>query len=455
MPELPEVEVIRRNLETVLKGDTITNVTVFYRPIVSNNKDFEAKLINQKIHSVERQGKYLKFILDDYCLISHLRMEGKYFMDEKIDPKHTHVVFQLKSGHELSYHDTRKFGRFELIPIDEKDTYLNLSKKLAKDPDKIDFQEFYSKIKKSHLSIKELLLDQSVIAGIGNIYANEILYLSKIHPDKRGFLISINEAKEILENSIKVLNLAIKMGGSTIDTFESLGHRGKFQQYLNVHGKENQNCPRCGEKIIKIQHKGRGTYFCPSCQKSYVIGLTGGIATGKSTVSNYLKKLKIKVIDADQIVHNLYQDHDFLKKIDKIFKVLEEDKLNKEKLKNEVFNNKRKLKKLESIIHPLVFEKIEKSYQKYHEHIVVLDIPLLFETNYQKYDQSLLIYTNESIQIDRLMKRNHLTRKEAIKRIRLQLPLKEKKERATYTISNEDSKEKLYEATLNYLLSLK
>lgn len=289
MPELPEVETIRRNLNTVLEGEVIRDVLVYYRPIVSNDNTFETKLKGQRIHKVEREAKYLKFILDDYLLVSHLRMEGKYFMDAPLN-KHIHVVFNLSSGHTLSYEDTRKFGRFELVDIKYKDTYLKDIKGLAKDPDTLDLNTFYSSFKQRSKTIKEILLDQSIIGGIGNIYANEILYLSKIHPAKKGFLISKDEAKTLLTNSNLVLNKAIEMGGTTIDTFESLGHKGEFQQELNVHGKTGEICKVCGTKIIKFQLKGRGTYICPKCQPSYVVAITGGIATGKSTATNYLRK---------------------------------------------------------------------------------------------------------------------------------------------------------------------
>src|SRR5690554_6157343 len=146
MPELPEVETIRKNLNKILINETIKDVVVYYRPIVSNDITFETKLRGQQIKKVEREAKYLKFILDDYLLISHLRMEGKYFMDV-LPTKHIHVVFHLESGHTLSYEDTRKFGRFELVDIKYKDTYLHTAKGLQKDPDSIDLDSFYNGFK--------------------------------------------------------------------------------------------------------------------------------------------------------------------------------------------------------------------------------------------------------------------------------------------------------------------
>ncbi|VEU82643.1 DNA-formamidopyrimidine glycosylase [Acholeplasma hippikon] len=451
MPELPEVESIRRNLETVLKGETIKDVKVFYRPIVSNMMDFEEKLIGQTIKRIDREGKYLKFILDDYMMISHLRMEGKYFMDKDHD-KHTHVEFYFESGHKLSYHDTRKFGRFELVDVSFKDTYLNNHKKLALDPQNLDLETFYQAIQSKNKTIKEILLDQSIVGGIGNIYANEILYLSRIHPAKKGFLINYQEAQTLLENSIKVLNRAIELGGTTIDTFESLGHKGEFQQELNVHGKAGHYCKHCGDKIIKIQLKGRGTYFCPTCQKSHVIALTGGIASGKSTVSNYLIKKGFKVLDSDLFVRNLYLDKDFRLMIAKKFDSFKDNDLDKEKLASIIFNDKKNKKKLEKIIHPLVFKYLDDEIINNYEHLLFLDIPLLFETKYKNYDESLLVYVPKKIQLDRLMKRNNLSEMEANLRINNQMSLEGKKKLATYVINNKGTLKDLYKSIDNYLL---
>lgn len=450
MPELPEVETIRRNLLEILKDDVITEVIVHYRPIVSNDINFEEKLCNQKINDIQREGKYLKFILNDYMLISHLRMEGKYFMDYEKD-KHTHVEFILKSNHKLSYHDTRKFGRFELVDIKEANIYLNKKKSLQKDPKDIDFRVFFEGVKSKNKTIKEILLDQSVIGGIGNIYANEILYLSKMNPAKKGFMVKEEEARELLNNSNIVLDKAILMGGSSIDTFESLGHKGMFQQELNVHGKQNEPCKRCGSLIKKVQLKGRGTYFCPVCQKSHVIALTGGIASGKSTASSYLIKKGFQVIDADQIVKDLYNDEEISLFIAKKFNALTNDKLDRVKLGNIIFSDEKKRKQLEKILHPLVFQKIDFEISNSLEYLIFIDIPLLFETKYSKYDESLLIYLDQENQIDRLMKRNNLSKEEALLRIKSQMSLEKKKKLANYVINNKGTISMLYEAIDKYL----
>ncbi len=450
MPELPEVETIKRHLNLLLTHDVIVKVDVFYRNIVSNDKDFETKLVNQTIHEVKRSAKYLIFILDDYMLYSHLRMEGKYFYDELPD-KHTHVVFHLKSGHKLSYHDTRKFGRFELV--DKKDglTYLKEQKKLASDPDSMTLDEFYQGVVNKSKTIKEILLDQSVIGGIGNIYANEILYSAKIHPAKKGFLISRNEADLLLKTANDVLNLSIQMGGTTINTYESLGHKGLYQRHLNVHGKTGEVCTRCGSIIDKVMLKNRGTYYCPTCQKGVVIGLTGGIATGKTSAVNYLKKKGFMVIDSDEIVRNLYKDEAFSQMIGKKFNALNEGKLDKKLLSSIIFKDNKQKRLLEKIIHPIVFSTIEEAVSKSFEHLIFLDIPLLFETKFKGFDTSLLIDTDESLQLERLIQRDHLRIDEALDRINSQMSLVKKRKLADKIIRNDGSLKALYLKIDDYL----
>lgn len=274
MPELPEVETVRRVLKTWVIGKTIKSVDVFYEKIIENIDfiSFKNKIINQKINDIGRIGKYLLFILDDYVLLSHLRMEGKYYlikdgkMDEKTN-KHKIISFPLDDGTSLLYHDVRKFGRMKLL---DKSSYGDDEslKRVGKEPFEIKDSELYEKIKLSNKTIKELLLDQSNMAGLGNIYVDEVLFASKIYPLKKGREINKKECKVIIENSIKVLNKAIELGGSTIKSYHS-GNKvdGRFQNELNVYGKKGEKCPYCSSKIEKIVVGGRGTHYCPKCQK--------------------------------------------------------------------------------------------------------------------------------------------------------------------------------------------
>ena len=271
MPELPEVETVRRGLIQKVKGKKIINCKVLWDGIIAypDKETFIKEITNQTINDIERRGKFLLFILDDYCLTSHLRMEGKYFIKKPTEPlsKHDHVIFTLDNDQELRYNDTRKFGKMHLTKKDE----LNKSpiSKLGKEPWDKDLDIKYLKEKlQRKLPIKTLLLDQSIITGIGNIYADEILFLSKINPETKGIDLTNKNLQSIIDNTKTILEKAIEMGGTTIHTYTAVdGITGRFQQELLVHGKKDLPCPNCKTKIIKTVVNTRGTYYCPKCQK--------------------------------------------------------------------------------------------------------------------------------------------------------------------------------------------
>jgi len=274
MPELPEVETVRNVLKLWVNGRTIKSSDIYYERVLENIafSEFKDKIVNQKIHDIDRIGKHLIFVLDDYVLLSHLRMEGKYYLvennelDEKQN-KHKIISFTLDDNKTLLYHDVRKFGKMKLL--DKKD-YLKdeTLAKLGKEPFIMDKKELYEKIKNSNKPIKELILDQTVMAGLGNIYADEVLFLSKLNPLKKGKEISLNKCQTIIDNSVVVLNKAIEAGGSTIRTYHSGNNvDGRFQNELNVYGKKGEKCPVCSSAIEKKVVGGRGTHYCPKCQK--------------------------------------------------------------------------------------------------------------------------------------------------------------------------------------------
>ena len=268
MPELPEVETVLRTLETKIKDKEITDVKILYAPIVEGDvRTFRKKIRGQHFRNFDRRGKFLIFGLDDITLVSHLRMEGKYYILSKEDPidKHTHVIFYLDDGTELRYHDVRKFGRMELI--EKKDDYADF-KDLGPEPFSRDFNLKYCKgyLENKKKPVKEVLLDQSFVAGIGNIYADEILWDIKVHPLRSASGLSDEEIKALIGSTRKILKKAIKAGGTTIRSYtSSLGVTGRFQLSLNCHTIDK--CKRCGCDIVKIRVGGRGTYYCPSCQK--------------------------------------------------------------------------------------------------------------------------------------------------------------------------------------------
>ena len=273
MPELPEVETVRQGLKKLLLGRIIKRVCVYYDGIIEYPSvlEFTSNIENQRINDIDRYGKWLIFVLDDYYLLSHLRMEGKYFIKDASDElnKHEHVVFKLDNDSELRYMDVRKFGKMHLIPKDKiKDIGPLIDLGLEPWDKKLDISYLRDKYKNKKLPIKSVLLDQSIIVGIGNIYADEILFLAKINPYMRAMDLDDNDLFNIIKYTRKVLERAISEGGTTIRSYSSVnGVHGLFQQELNVHSREGEQCPSCGNKIVKVKIGGRGTYYCEKCQK--------------------------------------------------------------------------------------------------------------------------------------------------------------------------------------------
>jgi len=267
MPELPEVETVRRTLEPILKDKTIVDVAVYHQNMVET-PDFIEQLKNQTIKSIDRMGKFLIFKLNDKVMISHLRMEGKYFLtDPRKKHPHEHVVFYLDNGQTLIYHDVRKFGKFQ---IRSYENYRKVSPllKLGPEPKEANPQVIYKQLKKRHITIKQALLDQHVMAGLGNIYVDETLFRAQLHPQKNTSTLTKKQVESLVKHAIDVLNHAIELGGSTIRSYyATIGVDGKFQNELKVHTKKDEPCPVCQTQIIKIKVGGRGTYVCPRCQK--------------------------------------------------------------------------------------------------------------------------------------------------------------------------------------------
>lgn len=271
MPELPEVETVKETLKKELLHKKILKTKVYYPKMIEypDITQFEKEMTNQKIIDIKRRGKWLMFELEENYLLSHLRMEGKYFFHNPKEPigKHEHISFLLDDGRELRYHDTRKFGRMYFIKKEEATNQKPLSE-LGFEPWDSNLTPSYLKehFQKKTLPIKTVLLDQSIIVGIGNIYDDEILFRSHISPLKPAKELTTQELEHIIQNTKEVLEQAILKGGTTIRSFESSkGVHGRFQQELLVHGKEI--CPNCKKKITKIKIGGRGTYYCTDCQK--------------------------------------------------------------------------------------------------------------------------------------------------------------------------------------------
>ncbi len=272
MPELPEVETVRRTLVKLVEQKQIAEIQVFWPKIIANvsGSAFSQALKGEHFLKFERLGKYLIFKLTNYQLIVHLRMEGKfYYYPQAVEKeKHSYAIFTFTDGSELHYHDVRKFGKMYLYASDVQPSVLD---KLGYEiwDERLTPEYLLRKFKNRTTALKTALLDQSIIAGIGNIYAAEICYLLKLHPATPVKTLNLTEVTNLIAITKKILDQAILAGGTTVHSFTSaLGITGLFQQKLAVYGKEGTNCPICGTELQKIKLNQRGTVFCPHCQKS-------------------------------------------------------------------------------------------------------------------------------------------------------------------------------------------
>jgi len=272
MPELPEVETVRRGLEKLILGKKISNIDIRYPKMIKTDlHEFQKAMPGQVIQSMGRRGKYLLFYLSDKILISHLRMEGKYFYypDQVPERKHAHVLIHFEDGGTLVYEDVRKFGTMELLAPELLEAYF-ISKQLGPEPTEEDFDlgRFKLALKRSKKPIKSHLLDQTLVVGLGNIYVDEVLWRAKVHPARISQSLTAQEARKVHDETINVLDQAVEKGGSTIRTYtNAFGEDGTMQEFHQVYDKTGQACSRCGSIIEKIQLGGRGTHFCPECQR--------------------------------------------------------------------------------------------------------------------------------------------------------------------------------------------
>ena len=268
MPELPEVETVSQSIKKHLINQYFYSITVNWGKTLHNFsiKDFNAKIKNKIIKNVYRRAKYIIIDLEDILIAVHLRMTGKLYAVNAIDKNKKHLSLYLQfSDKYLVFEDTRKFGRFYMFEnIDYLDSKLGiepLSESFSKD-------WILENINKRNRQIKPLLLDQSFICGIGNIYADEALWYAKIHPLSISSRISRKKLLKLREGIIKVLSESIKRGGTTIrDYTYNFSYVGNYALKLNVFGKEDKECSRCNSIIIKTKVAQRGTHYCPKCQK--------------------------------------------------------------------------------------------------------------------------------------------------------------------------------------------
>jgi len=279
MPELPEVETVRRQLEKEIKGTTIKDIVVnFSGRLNLSAKKFSQILIGKKFLGVDRRAKLLIFKLSsDFFILAHLKMSGRFIVTPTPNPsprvggeKHTHVIFKLSGGRELYWNDVRKFGFLKLVDKNGLKKYLEAQ---AYGPEPFDKSFTWKKMAMCLRSapkkkIKPHLLDQTCIAGIGNIYACEALWLAKIHPLTLIGKISDAQIRLLHHGIVSIMKASLKARGTSADSYvDAFGEQGGFEKKLKVYGREGKPCSRCKTILKKEKIGGRGTVFCPECQK--------------------------------------------------------------------------------------------------------------------------------------------------------------------------------------------
>jgi formamidopyrimidine-DNA glycosylase len=287
MPELPEVETVRIGLSALLPGKRVIDVAYDWPKGFPNTaSDIDTYLVGARITEVKRRAKVLIIELDsEYSLVIHLKMTGQLvFRGEQhfgaghpnrsligeLPDKSTRVTFTFEDGSKLFFNDQRKFGWIRLLPTAEV-PMIDFFQKVGPEPLADDFtaKDFIQRLhRRSNSGIKAVLLDQTVVAGIGNIYTDESLWSAKIHPLAK--VSDLNDANltTLYDELVKVLRLSIEKGGSTDRNYvDAEGRRGSYLTFANVFRREGQPCPRCGTTIVKLRVAGRGTHICPHCQK--------------------------------------------------------------------------------------------------------------------------------------------------------------------------------------------
>lgn len=273
MPELPEVETVRRGLTRLVVGRKVLGTEVRWEKTISGMapEEFDAELVGRTIEKVDRRGKYLLFRFSGgLTMVSHLRMEGAYYtVPAGTEPgKHDLVTFHLDEGIDLFYRDTRKFGRMNLVPDADALQVAGLAK-IGPEPTEKDLSLAYmvSEFGKSRMHVKPFLLDQSHIAGLGNIYVDETLWQSQIHPLTAANKLTEDELARLRENIIHEITRATEHHGTTVHSFTTaFGEAGEFQNELQVYGRVGEPCLRCGHPLEKMKVAQRGTTYCPICQ---------------------------------------------------------------------------------------------------------------------------------------------------------------------------------------------
>ena len=278
MPELPEVEVVRRGLQAHVVGRTITAVRVHHPRAVRRHEagpaDLTARLLDARITGTDRRGKYLWLTLDDgdFALVVHLGMSGQMLLGTVPNAGHLRIAAVLDDGTTLSFVDQRTFGGWQLADLVNVDGSVVPAPvaHLARDPldPRFDFESVVNVLRRKHSEIKRQLLDQQVVSGIGNIYADEALWRAKVNGARIADTLTRSKLTAVLESAAEVMRDALAQGGTSFDSLyvNVNGQSGYFDRSLNVYGREGKPCRRCGAVVRREKFMNRSSYYCPRCQ---------------------------------------------------------------------------------------------------------------------------------------------------------------------------------------------
>ncbi|MCI0641685.1 MAG: bifunctional DNA-formamidopyrimidine glycosylase/DNA-(apurinic or apyrimidinic site) lyase [Gemmataceae bacterium] len=272
MPELPEVETVVRDLRGPLVGKRIAALVVSRKALRRPwRRAWNKSLIGRMFRSVERRGKWIMLDVEGPMLLVHLGMTGQFTVCSAEDPRqdHTHLVFSLdKGGMELRFRDIRRFGSATLFPDLDALTKSFVEDRLGPEPFDLDPVYWRQALAKTSRNLKAILLDQRVVAGVGNIYADESLFEARLHPTRLGKNLKLREIDRLREAIVAVLSRAIERRGSSIrDYVGGSGLQGKYQDEFRVYGRTDEDCWTCGTAITQFRLAGRSTHCCPRCQK--------------------------------------------------------------------------------------------------------------------------------------------------------------------------------------------
>ncbi len=409
MPELPEVETVIRELRPALVGKTFSDPVLLYSPLVKTDcSSFLNTLKGKTILSLSRKGKFIVFHLSEKKkLIFHLRMEGKLFVEKTENHSVKHLTLFMPFEKEeigLAFYDVRKFGCLYYLNENEEGPL----SKVGKEPFDIDENELYNLYHTKKDCIKSVLLSQSLMSGVGNIYADEILFASRISPFKRANELTQEEISILLDNAKKILTSAIESKGSTVRSYRASEHvKGSYQESLMVYSRQGEECKVCHHaKIEKRKLEGRGTSYCPICQKTGInVAITGKIASGKSLAAHYFEEEGFVRISADEVVHELYADSEFLRGLKKNFpEVFLHNKLSKEKITKKLSEDRKFKHSYESYIFREVKNRINEFIIEEDGRNKIIEVPLLFDAH-MEHDFTYIVGVETTRQMEHLLER--------------------------------------------------